>query len=72
MWGQKHTPPTDAALILGLEAVFAVITGWIVLDQTLLPIQIFGCVVIFVAVLFSQIKSWNSGKIDHDHLVEGR
>ncbi|HXQ36470.1 MAG TPA: DMT family transporter, partial [Anaerolineales bacterium] len=25
VWGQKHTPPTDAALILGLEAVFAVI-----------------------------------------------
>ena len=64
VWGQKHTPPTDAALILGLEAVFAVIAGWIVLDQTLLPIQIFGCVVIFVAVLISQIKSWNSGKIE--------
>jgi len=65
VWGQKHTPPTDAALILGLEAVFAVIAGWIVLDQTLLPIQIFGCVVIFVAVLFSQIKVWNSGKIEN-------
>ena len=64
VWGQKHTPPTDAALILGLEAVFAVIAGWLVLDQTLLPIQIFGCVVIFVAVLISQIKSWNSGKIE--------
>jgi len=72
VWGQNHTPPTDAALILGLEAVFAVIAGWIVLDQTLLPIQIFGCVVIFVAVLFSQIKTWNSSKIEHDHLVEGR
>lgn len=64
VWGQKHTPPTDAALILGLEAVFAVIAGWLVLNQTLLPIQIFGCVVIFVAVLISQIKSWKSGKIE--------
>ena len=72
VWGQKHTPPTDAALILGLEAVFAVIAGWIALGQTLLPIQIFGCVVIFVAVLISQLKNWNSGKIEHDHLVEGR
>lgn len=73
VWGQKHTPPTDAALILGLEAVFAVVAGWIVLDQTLLPIQIFGCVVIFAAVLFSQIKNWNLwSKIDHDRLVEGR
>ena len=72
VWGQKHTPPTDAALILGLEAVFAVIAGWIALNQTLLPVQIFGCVVIFVAVLISQLKNWNSGKIEHDHLVEGR
>ena len=23
VWGQRHTAPTDAALILGLEAVFA-------------------------------------------------
>ena len=64
VWGQKHTPPTDAALILSLEAVFAVLAGWIVLSQSLLPIQIFGCVVIFVAVLISQIKNWNSGKIE--------
>ncbi|HET9908321.1 MAG TPA: DMT family transporter, partial [Anaerolineales bacterium] len=73
VWGQKHTPPTDAALILGLEAVFAVIASWIALGQTLLPIQIFGCVVIFVAVLVSQVKNWNlQGTIDHDRLVEGR
>src|SRR4030095_6759576 len=31
VWGQKHTPPTDAALILGLEAVFAVIAAWFAL-----------------------------------------
>lgn len=72
VWGQKHTPPTDAALIPGLEAVFAVIAGWLALGQTLLTIQIFGCVVIFVAVLISQWKNWNSGTIEHDHLVEGR
>ena len=72
VWGQKHTPPTDAALILGLEAVFAVIAGWLALGQTLLTIQIFGCVVIFIAVLISQWKNWNSGTIEHDHLVEGR
>lgn len=73
VWGQKHTPPTDAALILGLEAVFAMIAGWFALGQTLLPIQIFGCVVIFVAVLISQVKNWNlPGTIEHDRLVEGR
>lgn len=68
VWGQKHTPPTDAALILGLEAVFAVIAGWIVLGQSLLPIQIVGCVIIFIAVLISQAKGWS--KIEHNHLAE--
>jgi drug/metabolite transporter (DMT)-like permease len=72
VWGQKHTPPTDAALILGLEAVFAVIAAWILLDQKLLLVQVIGCIIIFVGVLISQLKEWNSGTIEHDHLVEGR
>ncbi|MCJ7774560.1 MAG: DMT family transporter [Desulfobacterales bacterium] len=56
VWGQRHTPPTDAALILGMEAIFAVIAAWILLNQTLLPIQVVGCVIILVSVLFSQLK----------------
>jgi drug/metabolite transporter (DMT)-like permease len=62
VWGQKHTPPTDAALILGLEAVFAVAAGWIALGQTLLPIQLMGCLIIFSAVILSQAKGW--GRIE--------
>jgi drug/metabolite transporter (DMT)-like permease len=72
VWGQKHTPPTDAALILGLEAVFAVGAAWLLLKQSLVLIQLVGCVIIFIGVLISQLKEWNSGKIEHDHLVEGR
>ena len=56
VWGQKHTPPTDAALILGLEAVFAALAAWLVLRQGLLPIQVLGCGIILVAVMFSQLK----------------
>jgi drug/metabolite transporter (DMT)-like permease len=63
VWGQRHTPPTDAALILGLEAVFAVIAAWFILGQTLLPVQIIGCVIILAAVLFSQTKSWGSASV---------
>jgi drug/metabolite transporter (DMT)-like permease len=72
IWAQKHTPPTDAALILSLESVFAVFSGWLMLDEKLAGIQIFGCSLIFVAVLLSQFEAWNSGKIDRIHLVEGR
>jgi drug/metabolite transporter (DMT)-like permease len=72
VWGQKHTPPTDAALILGLEAIFAVIAAWFLLDQSLEFVQITGCIIIFAGVLISQLKQWNSSSLDHNHLVEGR
>ena len=73
IWAQRHTPPADAALLLSLESVFAVLSGWLVLDERLAAIQIFGCVLIFVAVLLSQFKEWNlRGKMDVTHLVEGR
>ena len=72
VWAQRHTPPADAALILSLESVFAVISGWLLLNEKLVFIQIFGCVLIFVAVILSQFKEWNSGTMDKSHLVEGR
>jgi drug/metabolite transporter (DMT)-like permease len=73
IWAQRHTPPSDAALLLSLEAVFAVISGWFLLDERLSIIQVFGCILIFIAVLLSQFKDWNlRGKIDSAHLVEGR
>jgi drug/metabolite transporter (DMT)-like permease len=72
IWAQRHTPPADAALLLSLESVFAVLSGWIFLDERLALIQIAGCVLIFVAVLLSQIKAWTLAGMDHDHLVEGR
>ena len=73
VWAQRHTPPADAALILSLESVFAVICGWFLLDERLLPLQLFGCILIFIAVLLSQLREWNQrGKMDSTHLVEGR
>ncbi len=72
VWAQRHTSPADAALILSLESVFAVLAGWLLLNETLGAIQIAGCALIFIAVGMSQVKNWNSGKIDPTHLVEGR
>jgi drug/metabolite transporter (DMT)-like permease len=72
VWAQRHTPPADAALILSLESVFAVLSGWLVLHEKLISIQVLGCILIFIAVILSQFKEWNSGAMDHDHLVEGR
>jgi drug/metabolite transporter (DMT)-like permease len=71
VWAQRHTPPSDAALILSLESVFAVLAGWLLLNELLTTLQVAGCLLIFMAVGLSQVKSY-SGTIDRDHLVEGR
>lgn len=55
--GQRHTPPTDAALIMSLEGVMAVLSGGWLLHEQLLPVQIWGCVLIFIAVILTQVKS---------------
>jgi drug/metabolite transporter (DMT)-like permease len=61
VWAQRHTPPADAALILSLESVFAVLAGWLILEEQLVGLQYFGCVLIFVAVALSQFKEWIPG-----------
>jgi len=73
IWAQRHTPPADAALILSLESVFAVLTGWLILNEKLAQVQIVGCALIFSAVIISQFKGWRlKGKMDETRLVEGR
>ncbi len=59
IWGQKHTPPTDAAVLLSLEAVFAVLSGWLLLREQLVPVQLLGCFLILAAVIFSQARGWS-------------
>jgi drug/metabolite transporter (DMT)-like permease len=66
IWGQKHTPPTDAAILLSLESVFAVLGAWVWLRETLSGMQILGCLIILAAVVLSQARGW--GKIE----LEGR
>ena len=54
---QKHTPANDAAIIMSLEAVFAVFFGWLFLHEMLLPVQIVGCGLIMAAVMLVQVKN---------------
>jgi drug/metabolite transporter (DMT)-like permease len=54
---QKHTPENDAALIMSLESVFAVLFGWLFLHELLRPIQIGGCLLILIAVGLVQVRN---------------
>lgn len=53
--GQKNMDPTVASLILSLESVFSVLAGWIILHQTLTAREIWGCVLMFLAIILAQL-----------------
>lgn len=54
--GQKYTTPVVASLIMSLESVFAAITGWLFLNEILSFNETIGCVLIFIAIIISQIE----------------
>ncbi len=61
---QKDAPPTHAAIILSLEAVFAVLGGWLILSEMLSLRSLFGCALMLAGMLMSQLGlHWRRGAI---------
>ncbi len=53
--GQKDLDPTVASLILSLESVVSMLAGWVILGQALNPRELFGCILVFGAVILVQL-----------------
>lgn len=54
--GQKKSPPSDAAIIMSSEAVFAALAGFIFLGECLALRQIAGCALILAAMIMAQVR----------------
>ena len=55
IFGQQNLNPAPVAIIFSLEGAIASIAGWVILDQFLNEVKIFGIFLIIIAVIFSQI-----------------
>jgi drug/metabolite transporter (DMT)-like permease len=55
IYGQQLLEPTQASVIMSLESVFALICGWLLLNERLSPMEFLGCCIMFCAVILSQI-----------------
>jgi len=53
--GQVHTDPTVASLLMSLESVFAMLFGWLLLQQRISVVEMFGCVLVFAGVILAQL-----------------
>ena len=53
--GQQKIEPTSASIIMSLESVIAALSGWLILHETMTFWELTGCVLVFIAVILSQI-----------------
>ncbi len=54
--GQRDTDPTVASLLMCLEAVFAVLTGALLLGEKMTAREAVGCILMFTAVILAQLS----------------
>jgi drug/metabolite transporter (DMT)-like permease len=54
--GQKYTKPSAASLVMSLEAVFGAIGGVLILGEGMTLSEIVGCILMFAAVMLTQIQ----------------
>ena len=58
---QKHLPPTNVAILLSMESVFASIAAFILLGQILKTNSLIGCTLILLGVIISEY--FNNNKV---------
>ena len=52
---QKNVNPTVASLLMSLESVFSALAGWVILGQGLSGRELFGCALLFAAIILAQL-----------------
>ncbi len=57
IFGQKYSEPAVASILLCLESVFAVLFGWLLLHEKLSSRELLGCLIMFVAIVFTQLPA---------------
>ncbi|AZZ89872.1 DMT family transporter [Hahella sp. KA22] len=67
--GQQHAPATRVAIIISLETVFAVLGGWLMLQEVLDEKAIYGCGLMLAGMIVSQLN-FNRGRTRERELLD--
>lgn len=60
---QRDADPAVASILLSFESVFAAIAGWIILGDSMRTYEIFGCLMMFAAIITAQLPEKKISKI---------
>jgi len=59
---QREAHPANAAIIMSLEAVFAVLGGWLILNESIALRGILGCFLMLIGMIVSQLYLFKGNK----------
>ena len=59
---QREAHPANAAIIMSLEAVFALIGGWMILGESIPVRGLIGCLLMLIGMILSQLYLFNRKK----------
>ena len=54
---QKNCDPTLASLVMCMESVFSVLSGWLILNETMSSRELIGCTLMFAAIVLANLPS---------------
>ena len=54
--GQAYVEPTQAAILMSTEAIFAAVAGWVILGETMSGVQLLGCALLLGGALMAQVR----------------
>lgn len=59
VYAQRLAEPSVASLIMSLESVFAALSGWLILHETMTLREFMGCALVMTSVVISQLPAPN-------------
>ena len=62
---QRDAEPTVASLLMSLESVFAVLTGWIILGDALSLRELLGCLLMMGGIVLAQLPEKHAAPIEN-------
>jgi drug/metabolite transporter (DMT)-like permease len=68
--GQRYANPSAASIIMSLESVFAAVGGAMILHERMSARELFGCALMFAAVILAQLPIGNKSAANTEQIAE--
>jgi len=65
IYAQKKSHPAHASIIMSFESIFAALAGWVILSEVFTQRAFFGCTLILIGMLISQLFELNNKKVSN-------